>query len=59
MHHDGQIVGRNNRAYALSLQADGKIIVAGSAVNAQDLGQVQVLRLIGDTLLEDGFEGLD
>lgn len=48
-----------NRATALVLQPDGRIVVAGSVARDSGNGyEVQVLRLIGDTLHEDGFDGL-
>lgn len=59
MTYDGETENVNNYAYALALQGDEKIVVAGWAVNAQSLTQVQVVRLIGDTLFESNFEAAD
>ena len=56
MIYNGDIENGTNRAYALGLQADDKIVVAGSEVDAQGEYQLQVVRLIGDTLFESGFE---
>lgn len=56
----GAIEGRGNEAWALELQADGKIVVAGSAAGAVITGHhVLVVRLIGDSVFEGGFKGVD
>lgn len=58
MTYDGETQNVNNNADALALQGDEKIVVAGWAVNAQSLAQLQVVRLIGDTIFESEFEGV-
>lgn len=45
-----------NRAYSVAIQDDGKIVTAGAAAVGADTNYVQIIRLIGDTLLEDGFD---
>lgn len=58
MTYDGETENVYNSAYALALQGDEKIVVAGWAVNAQGLAQLQVVRLIGDTIFESDFEAV-
>jgi uncharacterized delta-60 repeat protein len=49
---------RNNAASAVAIQADEKILVAGSALS-DDAGDVvfEVVRLMGDTILAADFDG--
>jgi len=55
--YDAAVGEGTNRGTSLALQTDGKIVVAGSAwIDIFGASHVQVLRLIGDTLYEDGFD---
>jgi uncharacterized delta-60 repeat protein len=48
---------RDNAATGVTIQPDGKIVVAGYAnIDAAGNEQFQVMRLIGDTLFADDFE---
>lgn len=49
--------GQLNRAHSLALQADGKIVLGGSARVGLDFShQVHVIRVMGDGIFNDGFE---
>jgi uncharacterized delta-60 repeat protein len=51
-------VERNNGASGLAVQPDGKIVIAGYA-DSDGAGhdEFEVVRVIGDTIFSDGFEG--
>ncbi|WP_440222918.1 delta-60 repeat domain-containing protein [Dokdonella sp. MW10] len=56
-HYDGLTSGRTNRASSLALQPDGSIVLAGSVNTATpNEHHMQVMRLIGDTIHDHGFE---
>jgi uncharacterized delta-60 repeat protein len=50
------VVAGDDLAYALALQPDGKIVVAGQASNGSDL-DVAVLRYLSDGSLDTAFDG--
>ena len=59
MTYDGPIQDGRNFGFALAMQPDGKIVVAGSVaseINGASVASLQLVRLIGDTLFENGFE---
>lgn len=56
MVYEGPVSDSFNLGFAMALQPDGKVVVAGTARDSLSQGLVQVVRLIGDTLFEAGFE---
>ena len=57
MTYGGEIDSAGNAAYSMALQNDGKIVLAGpTETSVQNINHVQVVRVIGDTLFEGGFD---
>jgi uncharacterized delta-60 repeat protein len=51
------VPGQFNRAHSVAMQSDGKIVLAGSArVGPGFTSYVQLIRLMGDGIFDDGFE---
>jgi uncharacterized delta-60 repeat protein len=45
-----------NQGLSLAVRPDGRLLVAGSTVNAATAGRLMFVSAVGDTLFEDGFD---